>query len=329
MDRDFHGLFVLREQLLRHDTAMTCAPHNLTMSSAPTSAAAPVDCIAKIQSIPFIGLHVVALVGAFVVPFHWSLVAWAVATYYVRMFGITGGYHRYFAHRTYKTGRVFQFILAFLGTTSVQKGVLWWAAHHRDHHKYSDQPEDIHSPVQRGFWWSHVGWILASRYEATKFERIRDFAKYPELRWLNKYHLIPPLLAAAGLYAIGGWPMVVWAGFISTVFLWHGTFTINSLSHVFGSTRYKTSDASKNNWLLALITMGEGWHNNHHYYMSSTNQGFFWWEVDLSYYTLRVLSWLGIVWDLRVPPKHIRDAHLVDKPIKITGPQPIPLKEAA
>jgi stearoyl-CoA desaturase (Delta-9 desaturase) len=279
-----------------------------TSSAVPAATHDP-DRFDKITSIPFFAIHVLAL-GAFFVEFRWYYPVVALALYYLRMFGITAGFHRYFAHRSYKTGRVFQFILAFLGTTSAQKGVLWWAAHHRDHHKYSDQPEDIHSPVQRGFWWSHVGWILARRYDQTKFDRIRDFGKYPELRWLNKYHLVPPILLAALLWVIGGVPLTIWGFVVSTVFLWHGTFTINSLSHVFGSRRYQTTDDSRNNWLLALITCGEGWHNNHHYYMSTANQGFYWWEIDFSYWALKMMSWVGLVWDLRTPPKHIRDAHL-------------------
>jgi stearoyl-CoA desaturase (delta-9 desaturase) len=225
--------------------------------------------------------------------------------YYLRMFGITAGYHRYFSHRAYKTGRVFQFILAFLGTTAMQKGVLWWAAHHRKHHKYSDLPEDIHSPVQNSLFWSHIGWILSRKYDATDWARIQDFAKYPELRWLNKYYVIPPILGGALLYVYNGWAGFVWGGLVSSVLLWHGTFTINSLSHLWGSRRYKTTDDSRNNPVLAMITMGEGWHNNHHHYQSTANQGFFWWEIDLSYYILRALSVVGLVWDLRTPPKHI------------------------
>jgi stearoyl-CoA desaturase (delta-9 desaturase) len=258
-------------------------------------------------SLPFFAVHLAALAGVFMVGFKWWYPVIAVAIYYVRMFFVTAGYHRYFSHRAFKTSRWFQFVLALGATTSAQKGVLWWAAHHRDHHKYSDQPDDIHSPRQKGVLWAHVGWILSRKYDETKFDRIKDFAAYPELRWLNKWHLVPPVVFAVALQLIGGWPLLVWGFFVSTVMLWHGTFTINSLSHVFGSVRYPSKDDSKNNFLLALITCGEGWHNNHHYYQSTANQGFFWWEIDLSYYTLKALSGLGLVWDLRTPPKHIRD----------------------
>lgn len=258
-----------------------------------------------VKSLPFSLLHVAALVTPFFVGMTWKDIALCIFMYYLRMFGITAGYHRYFSHRAYKTGRVFQFILAFLGTTAMQKGVLWWAAHHRKHHKYSDLPQDIHSPVQNSLFWSHIGWILSRKYDATDWARIQDFAKYPELRWLNKYYVIPPIIGGALLYVYNGWAGFVWGGLVSSVLLWHGTFTINSLSHLWGSRRYKTTDESRNNAVLAMITMGEGWHNNHHHYQSTANQGFFWWEIDLSYYILRALSVVGLVWDLRTPPKHI------------------------
>jgi stearoyl-CoA desaturase (delta-9 desaturase) len=279
-----------------------------------------------VTSIPFFAIHLLAL-GVLLVPFKWHYVAVAAGLYVVRMFGITAVFHRYFSHRSYKTSRWFQFVLAFIATTSAQKGALWWAAHHRHHHKYSDTPEDIHSPKQHGLWWAHVGWILSSKWDETQWDRIKDFARYPELRWLNKHHLVPPILLAAALWLIGGVPLVLWGFCLSTVFLWHGTFTINSLSHVFGKARYRASDDdSKNNWLLALITLGEGWHNNHHFYQSTANQGWFWWEVDLSYYALKVLSWLGLVWDLRTPPEHIKYAHKNPPVADAPAVKPVPVE---
>ncbi len=275
---------------------------------APTSAApAREETLNWVSSIPFFAVHL-ACFAAFFLPFHWWDVAAAAGLYYFRMWALTTGYHRYFSHRSFKTGRVFQFILALGGTLCVQKGVLWWAAHHRHHHKESDQEKDIHSPIQKGFWWSHAGWILCDKYAETRFEGIRDFASFPELRWLNRFYLVPPVALAVGLFLLGGWELLVWGFFISTTFLWHGTFTINSLSHVFGKRRYKTTDTSRNNWLLALITCGEGWHNNHHYHQNTANQGWFWWELDLSYYSLKVLSGLGVVWDLRTPSKSVKYA---------------------
>lgn len=259
------------------------------------------------QVLPFLLVHLAALAAPWV-GVTWADLVLCGVLYGVRMFGVTAGYHRYFAHRSYKTSRVFQFVLAFLAQTSAQKGVLWWAGHHRNHHRFSDTDRDLHSPVRQGLWWAHVGWILDPGHDQTPLEQIRDFEKYPELVWLNRNHLVPPLVLAALLLATGGLHALMWGFFVSTVLLFHGTFTINSLSHVFGSRRFRTADTSKNNLLLALITLGEGWHNNHHHYCSSANQGFYWWEVDLSYYALRGLAAVGLVWDLRKPPKRVLDA---------------------
>jgi stearoyl-CoA desaturase (Delta-9 desaturase) len=226
------------------------------------------------------------------------------ATYWARMFGITGGYHRYFSHKAYKTGRVFQFLLAFLGASSVQKGPLWWAGTHRKHHRFSDREGDPHSPKE-GFWHSHAGWIFSGEWDETDTNAIRDFAQYPELNWLNRWHIVPPLMLVALCWGIGGLSGLVWGFAISTTLLWHSTYAINSLAHVWGSRRYETTDTSRNNLWLALLTMGEGWHNNHHRYAASSRNGFFWWEVDFTYYTLRGLEKLGLIWDLRTPPPEL------------------------
>jgi len=252
-------------------------------------------------AVPFALLHVAALL-IFTVPFHPSLVFWFLASYYLRMFGVTGGYHRYFSHRSFKLNRFWQFCLGFLAQTSGQKGVLWWAAHHRDHHLNSDRKEDLHSPVHEGFWWSHLGWILSDEYDDYDPRRIADFSRFRELRWLNRFHLVPTVIYGAGMYFVGGWDVFVWGFCFSTVALYHGTFLINSLSHIWGTRRFATPDESRNNFLLALLTMGEGWHNNHHYFMSSVRQGIRWWEVDPTYYVLRGLSWLRIARDLRAFP---------------------------
>jgi stearoyl-CoA desaturase (Delta-9 desaturase) len=187
----------------------------------------------------------------------------------------------------------------------MQKGPLWWAAHHRNHHRYSDTELDIHSPKQKGFWYSHMIWFLKDDYNDYDSRIIKDYYKYPEMVWLDRYNWIPPLTYAIGLYLIGGWAWLVYGYAVSTFFLGHGTWAINSLAHVIGSRRYDTKDDSRNNFFLAIITMGEGWHNNHHHYAHSANQGFFWYEIDLSYYILRFLSMFGIVWDLKMPPLKI------------------------
>jgi stearoyl-CoA desaturase (delta-9 desaturase) len=260
-----------------------------------------------LASIPFLGIHIAAIVGVVMLGFSWKGLALALVFYYIRMFGVSGGYHRYVAHRSYRTSRVFQFMLAWLGASSAQKGPLWWAAHHRAHHKYSDTELDIHSAKQKGFFWSHVGWIMDRRYKHTDFARIKDMAAFPELRWLNTWHLVPPAVLAVGLVLVGGWWAFVWGFLVSTTLLWHGTFCVNSLSHLIGGRRYETTDASRNNLAIALFTMGEGWHNNHHHYQRSERQGFFWWEIDGSHYVLKFLSWFGIVWDLHEAPPHVRD----------------------
>ncbi|HEX5655987.1 MAG TPA: acyl-CoA desaturase [Polyangiales bacterium] len=269
------------------------------------------------SALPFWLLHVLAVVGIFVWGWSWSGFALAIALYYARMFFVTGVYHRYFSHRAYKTSRWFQFVIALLGGMSVQKGALWWAGHHRHHHKFSDQPEDLHSVRQDGLAWSHVGWIVSRDHNDTRYDLIRDFAKYPELVWLNKHHTVPPILYGVLLLAIGGGQALFWGLVVSTVLLWHGTFTINSLSHVYGTRRFETEDDSRNNWFLAMLTMGEGWHNNHHHYQSTANQGFYWWEVDLSYYVLWTFARVGLVWDLRKPPERVLAEGLDRRPKEV------------
>ena len=280
--------------------------------------------IAVFKASPFFAIQLAALAGLFWFGWSWKGALLALALYYVRMFGVTGVYHRYFSHRTYKTSRVFQFLLALLAMTSVQKGVMWWASHHRTHHRNSDQPTDVHSVLQDGFWWSHVGWIVSRQYDATDLSKVRDLARFPELRFLDRYHVLVPIAYATSLWLLGGNWALFWGFFVSTTLLWHGTFTINSLTHVFGSQRYVTTDNSRNHWLLALITMGEGWHNNHHYYQRATNQGFFWWEIDATFYVLKVLSWLGLVWDLHTPPPHVLNANRVGS-VTVAAQAPVAL----
>jgi stearoyl-CoA desaturase (delta-9 desaturase) len=272
-----------------------------------TDEAAPVmrsdERVNWVSSISFLLLHALCLLAVFTGISRTALILLAV-TFFGRSFFVTAGYHRYFSHRSFRTSRLFQFVLAFGAESSAQKGVLWWAAHHRHHHRFSDTDRDVHSP-QRGFWWSHVGWILCDRYGATEVDSIRDFARYPELRFLNRHDWLAPWTLGAACWLIGGWSGVVVGFFWSTVLLWHSTFSINSLAHVIGRRRYDTDDTSKNSVALALLTGGEGWHNNHHRYPASARQGFFWWEVDTTYYGLRLLSAAGVVRDLRRPPASV------------------------
>jgi len=254
----------------------------------------------------------------------WSPAAVAVAAllYLARMFAITAFYHRYFSHRTFRTTRAAHFLFGLLGASGAQRGPIWWAAHHRDHHRQSDRPPDLHSPVQRGVLWSHMGWFLSDAGVSTRAGAVPDLLKLPELRWLDRWHMAPVLALAAGTFALGealrvltpswgasGAQMLVWGFFISTTALHHATFTINSIAHRVGRRRFETRDGSRNNLLLALLTLGEGWHNNHHYHPGSTRQGFVWWEIDMAYYGLWLLERLGVVWDLRpVPSRVVRAA---------------------
>jgi len=271
--------------------------------------------------LPFIAVHAGCL-GALATGVSVTAAVVAALLFVLRMFAITAFYHRYFSHRAFRTSRAAQFVFAVLGASAVQRGPLWWAAHHRHHHVHADRPDDCHSPIEHGFLWSHCGWFLARENFATRLSLVPDLARFPELRWLDRYDAAVPVALALGLYALGawleraspglgtdGWQLLVWGFCISTVVLWHSTFAINSFAHRFGTRRYPTRDGSRNNAWLALLTLGEGWHNNHHRYPAAARQGFYWWEIDLSWYGLRLLAALGIVSDLRHVPAAIRDSH--------------------
>jgi stearoyl-CoA desaturase (delta-9 desaturase) len=256
------------------------------------------------SAIPFVLVHL-SCFAAIWSGVTWQAIAICFALYWLRIFAIGAGYHRYFSHRAYSTSRTFQFILAFLSQTTAQKSVLWWAAKHRHHHLHSDTEQDVHSPRHKGFVYSHVGWIFARKHNTTDLVKLADFARYPELMFLHKFELLPAIALAILCFLAAGWSGLVVGFFWSTVLVYHATFCINSLAHVSGRKRYVTGDDSRNNWLLALFTMGEGWHNNHHACQSSVRQGFRWWEIDATYYILRVLSWLSIIWDLKTPPEQV------------------------
>lgn len=260
-----------------------------------------------LRQLPFLGIHA----GLLALPFvgvSAAAVAVAIALYALRMFAITAFYHRYFSHCAFRTSRIAQFLFAVLGASAAQRGPLWWASHHRHHHVHSDQPQDSHSSLQHGFAWSHVGWFMADGNFGARTDLVKGFAAYPELRFIDRFDALVPLALVAILYALGGAQLVVWGFCVSTVALYHATFSINSLAHRFGSRRYATRDQSRNNAWLALVTFGEGWHNNHHHYPASARQGFFWWEIDLSWYMLKLLALTGIVWDLKPVPASTRDA---------------------
>ena len=257
-------------------------------------------------SFSFFLIHALVLLS-FVTGVTTTAVVIFLVLFWGRMFFITAGYHRYFSHRSYKLGRGMQFVMAFGGGAAAQKGALWWASHHRNHHRYSDTELDLHSPL-KGFWWSHLGWILCDKNNEWDPDSIRDFNKFPELRFLTKHDFIPPWTVAIASYLIGGWSGLVFGFFGSTVLLWHATFLVNSLAHVMGRRRYATTDTSRNSAIIAFITMGEGWHNNHHYFQASTRQGFYWWEWDPTYYILKGLSFVGLVKDMKEPPARVKTA---------------------
>ncbi len=266
---------------------------------------------------PFIVIHLACL-AVFVVGWSPFALAFAAAFYVVRMFAITAFYHRYFSHRAFRTSRAAQFCFALLGATATQRGPLWWAAHHRAHHRHSDGEGDVHSPERQGFWYSHVGWILARGNFRTRTELVPDWMRFPELRFLDRFDALVPLATMAAIWGLGallarvapglgtdGPQLFVWGYAVSTVVLYHLTFSINSVAHRVGSRSFDTPDESRNNWLLALLTLGEGWHNNHHRYQASARQGFRAREVDLSYLALRAMQAVGIVRHLRPVPERV------------------------
>jgi stearoyl-CoA desaturase (delta-9 desaturase) len=278
-----------------------------------------------IRAIPFILVNLSCLL-VFVVGFSWVAFITALGLFFIREFSITAFYHRYFSHQTFKTNRFWQCVFAIIGCAALQKGPIWWASHHRQHHLVSDMPEDVHSPKQHGFWWSHMGWILSKKHYYYNPALVEDLEKYPELVFLNRYDILVPAILVVFLFFFG-WglqvyapqlqtnpaQMIVWGFCISTVALFHCTFFINSLCHVWGTRRYATNDTTKNNLFLALLTLGEGWHNNHHHYPASTRQGFMWWEIDITYYVIKLLALLGIVWDIRPVPPYVLTKRLIKK----------------
>lgn len=268
-------------------------------------------------SSPIVLMHVLAL-GVVFTGFSWVALGTLLFTYVVRVFALTAGFHRYFSHRSFKTSRVFQFILAWVGTSSAQLGPMWWAANHRHHHQHSDKEEDIHSPVVKSAFWAHIGWIMCRAYSSIQHDRIKDLSKYPELRFIDRFHSLPVLLLILALYLLGaglnhfypalgtsGMQLVMWGFFLSTIFVYHVTFCVNSVTHIVGTRRFATDDESRNSFWVALFTFGEGWHNNHHRWPLSARQGMYWWEIDLTFLLLRVLEKLGLVWDLQTYPEKV------------------------
>ena len=274
--------------------------------------------------IPFILLHLSCLL-IFVVGFSWIAFIVGISLFAIRMFAITGFYHRYFSHKTFKTSRFVQLLFAMIGATAVQRGPLWWAAHHRGHHMHSDTSEDKHSPKEHGFLWSHMGWFLTKSNFVTNTKFIRELIRFPELRIIDRFDLLMPLALSIGLFIAGyylnqyepqlntnGLQLFIWGFSLSTVMLYHATFLVNSVAHQWGKKRYETKDTSRNNFIIAILTFGEGWHNNHHHYPGSARQGFYWWEIDLTYYVLKFLAMIGVIWDVRTVSDNIRESKKIE-----------------
>lgn len=253
----------------------------------------------------FVLLHVAVIAGALATPIDASAWIACAVLFVVRMWGVTAGYHRYFSHKTFKTSRGVQLALALVAMSSSQRGVLWWAAHHRTHHRRSDRDGDPHSPRLLGFWRSHLYWVFEERNYHTDMQRVGDLSQYPELVWLDRHWWVPPAALAAACGLALGWGGFIVSFALGTLLVWHATFLVNSLCHVVGRRRFSTDDDSRNNWFVAALTLGEGWHNNHHHHMLSARQGLRWWEIDVTYYVLRLLGAVGVVWGIREPPAEL------------------------
>lgn len=293
-----------------------------------------------VRILPFILLHL-ACFAVFWVGISWFAVIFMLTFYLVRMFAITAFFHRYLSHKTFQTSRPVQFIFLLLGTMSAQRGPLWWAAHHRYHHRFTDTAQDPHSSTH-GFWYSHIGWFLNEQNVSTRKDAIKDWLKFPEIVWLDRFSLPVVLITAFIIYLLGEWvavshpgfgtsgpQLLVWGFVISTVLLIHATLCINSLAHLYGSRDFDTPDNSRNNLFLSILTLGEGWHNNHHYYAGSARQGFFWWQIDMTYYGLKLMSWCGLVWGIKPVPPRIYAARKKTKHILKINPVKIQSKETS
>jgi stearoyl-CoA desaturase (delta-9 desaturase) len=267
-------------------------------------------------------IHFITLAGIILIGISWLDFIILLISYYLGMLIVSISSHRYFSHKSFKTSRIFQFLLGWLTCTTVQRGPIWWASVHRHHHKYSDTSKDFHSPMT-GFWHSHMGWLTDPKIINIDYRNVKDLTRYPELLWLDKWFDIPIImmilfLGLFGFYLEVNYPnlgvspaeMIVYSFLGRTVLLWHATFSINSLMHLVGKQRFATGDTSKNSLLLSLVTVGDGWHNNHHRYPSSARNGFYWWEIDVSYYLIKLLALLGLIWDIKPVPQAVLEEGL-------------------
>jgi stearoyl-CoA desaturase (Delta-9 desaturase) len=251
---------------------------------------------------PLLTVHLALLAIPFI-EWSWWYVVWIVVLTRVIGLGVTVGLHRYFSHRSFKTPRWCQFLLAAAGCSALQKGPLWWAIHHRLHHRHSDDLGDPHSPVMDGFLYGHMGWLFARDLMHPDEKIVHDLTKYPELVWLDRFWMLPGLLLAAACFALGGWGGLVYGYCLSVVLIFQITFAVNSFGHLFGPQRFDTGEGSRNNMLLGYLAMGDGWHNNHHRAPYSARHGFAWYELDMSFMFIRLMRLVGLAWDVKVPSR--------------------------
>jgi len=255
-----------------------------------------------ITTVVLVLFHIGAIAAFFF--FSWPAVIAAVFLYWMCTgLGISLGYHRLHTHRSYKTPLLLEYFFAVCGALTLEGGPIFWVATHRIHHQNSDKPGDPHSP-RDGAWWSHIGWILVgeAKHNNTKLmsKYAPDLARHRFYVWLNDYHWLPMVVLGLLLLAIGGLPMLLWGVCLRVVFGLHATWLVNSATHMWGSRRFATRDDSRNNWWVALITFGEGWHNNHHAHPTSARHGLAWYEFDISWITLKVMKVLGIAKSVQV-----------------------------
>jgi len=254
--------------------------------------------------IALVSFHLGAVAALFF--FHWSaLIVFATIWILAQNVGIAMGYHRLLTHRGYATPKWLEYCIAICGALALQGGPIYWVAVHRMHHKYTDKPGDPHSP-RDGKWWSHMGWImnatLRDETEALK-QYAPDLSRQPFYRWLNRLHWVPLTVVGLSLFAFGGWSWLLWGAFLPVTIGLHVTWMVNSVTHLWGRRRFSTSDDSRNNLWVALLTGGEGWHNNHHANPVSARHGLAWYEVDFNYFAIRLLKILGLA-------KHVKTASL-------------------
>jgi stearoyl-CoA desaturase (delta-9 desaturase) len=255
-----------------------------------------------VSVIAFSGFHIGAVVAVFF--FSWPAFFAALGLYWISLsLGIGMGYHRMLTHRAFQAPKWVEYFLAICGTLALEGGPIAWVATHRIHHRFSDKPGDPHTP-RDGKWWSHIIWMLVG--DATNGDTVEcshyaaDLCKDPFLVWLSKYNYVPLLILSALLLAFGGVPCLLWGVFFRVTMGWHATWMVNSLTHFWGRRRFATSDSSRNNWFVALVSFGEGWHNNHHAHPASARHGLAWYEIDMSWMAIRFLRMLGLAKSVRV-----------------------------